>query len=85
MAFTFVVVVMVLAFLASVFIPNKFDSEINGILYHGYSDLTFDEALLQKGNYYNFGHYSLRIRFLTIDIESIARDKVVWSSPIEYQ
>lgn len=74
--FTMIGVVMILFSLP----PNKQHSDIQ---YYGYEDLEVEESVIKKGNFYNFGHYSLRFRFLTLDIESVAKDKVVWSSPIE--
>ena len=75
---------MIVLTLITIFIPFKFDNEISSVLYYGYEDLEVTESVIKKNNFYNFGHYSMRLRFLTIDIESISKDKVVWSSPIEY-
>lgn len=76
-------IIMVGVTIITLFIPFKFDREISSVLYYGYEDLEVEKDVIKKGNFYNFGYYSLRMRYLTLDIESIGKDKVVWSSPIE--
>jgi hypothetical protein len=58
----YILLAFIVLIVALLCIPNKFDKEILSIQYFGYEDLDISEDVLQKGKYYNFGHFSLYLR-----------------------